>query len=67
MKFSVQALIVSSLALPSEGFSTGNAGRAKTNQQVFTTVSTTKLSSTTDADLERERISALPLPPSSNQ
>jgi cytochrome P450 len=67
MKFSAQALIVSSLALPSEGFSTGNAGRAKTNQQVFTTVSTTKLSSTTDADLERERISALPLPPSRNQ
>ena len=67
MKFSVQALIVSSLALSSEGFSTGNAGRAKSNQQVFTTVSTTKLSSTTDADLERERISALPLPPSRNQ
>ena len=67
MKFSVQALIVSSLALSGEGFSAGNAGRAKSNQQVFTTVSTTKLSSTTDADLERERISALPLPPSRNQ
>ena len=67
MKFSVQALIISSLALSSEGFSAGNAGRAKSNHQVFTTVSTTKLSSTTDADLERERIAALPLPPSRNK
>lgn len=60
MKLPFQAFLVSSLALSTEGFSAGSSYTIK--------IKLTKLSSaTTDAEVEKERIAALPLPPSRNK